>query len=1495
MNLPKNNCWMAILPFVAAVLLLAPQARAGETDIKTASSLMDNGLYVEAAKALLKVVERQGDDASPAELRMLGECYYQIKDFGNARTYYARALPRQTSQKATIVCESRLAIVDYRLGDMSGAEDRIANFIRKYPNDDRVGPLSVIRIRVLQNSALPPAEKIRKMQEQYDRMIVDKEKSGYYNVVLAAQALGDQYIEAGEEQKAASLFVSAVHQMRTLIADEKKAKRDLSTDMMQGVDGMALQLAKLYMGRKDWAEAQKWLENVTYVEDLVAQAKYLLAQIYYRNGNYVDASYMLSDDVLSKMPDGETKYSMYLLAAVCQREIKPPNLEKAKECLKQIPPTSASYAQAQCELGNIYRDQKDGEHAEGHYLAAVKDPQYEPVARFNLGVINKERGDAVKGLAEADKKRREGFYKKAGEHFQELLMKYPVTDLAKQARPLVAALQSQGVVVATESSDQERIAAWEKQIKEKPNTYEAAQAMLAMAQHYARAVVDPRTRAVTKAPDWEACAKACLPLVESQTPYANVTPERWREMRRRALFILARAELGSLPSGASSRRLRAQVEPVRMATGGSTERALKRLTEAQSLLPDQAATDESRDIEYAIIETMLKSDNKAVRDQGEKRYADREPRYGNDPVFQQLAVITADWLDDHGSYELAARTYRTVARKTNMDRDNVQQLLRLAGISYGRGGRALIETRDKSASLAFQLQPRSVIQTGGGNAALKAPVFQLSKRILWEQEGPDLSAAAAIARVSREFETPFVWAPDEAPGSIAAYLKQRMIPRAQLKTWRETASLAKVLGDILDLTQCDVDFDLGVSGGTPTFKPKGDAAPGTVENPAIEIFMRNRERFAALARPYGSFSSAHGNSTMLFGILKRVEELTGGRMLWGEGIPKDEVLSREFKEIPGIPGNANTTCRNVLDQVLPAVGLQYKVVAQDNGRELILESIKCFDELRRFGADSLYAEDAMFNIGVNLYILKDYGKMKLLLREYLKTYDNPAYAHYYDACFWLGRLFEIEHNYREALKYYTLAAEEKVVLYRPAVGVALPTLADVKKRLSYETLFNLSRKVSGAFTDAKLQSDFRTFVRFHTNMELGLDPSAQTIELPINRPAFVGVPCIDVLYDVMVALGLDLRTENGDKDVAEKAYYRLAVVYKEDNLMREALENLQTLLGRFPSTSRTVDALQLKLEILKGLRDYDQVLATIDQIQVASAGRIEDCKLDYERGRVYFDLCSYTNAEACFTKALSASKDPDEWVLIREALAQTYLRQGHREREALTLCRDNRQYETSALRQSVYAMMIHWLEYATSQPPRSRKPLPPQEAEFIVTYEKLSGAQRAEMSQNELARATWTYYALAMEDLVDSNTVAALTKLDAVSESPDNALAAESLYQSAQIYVGMGDIQKARECLEHLLFSTKTVEPIVKATYELARCLKASNDDDGAFRRMSELVSRYGASPYAERIRQDPLYRQKAPAPATTNASAGAAASGTRSAVISAGATTTNAGGVQRP
>jgi tetratricopeptide (TPR) repeat protein len=221
-------------------------------------------------------------------------------------------------------------------------------------------------------------------------------------------------------------------------------------------------------------------------------------------------------------------------------------------------------------------------------------------------------------------------------------------------------------------------------------------------------------------------------------------------------------------------------------------------------------------------------------------------------------------------------------------------------------------------------------------------------------------------------------------------------------------------------------------------------------------------------------------------------------------------------------------------------------------------------------------------------------------------------------------------------------------------------------------------------------------------------------------------------------------------------------------------------------------------------------------------------------------------------------------------MAQTYLRIGGRERDVLTLYRHNLQYETSALRQSICAMIIYWLDFAVSPTPRERKALPPHEAEFMALYEKSTDAQRAEMSPNDLARATWVYYALGRMDLVESNTVAALVKFDAASASPDNFLAAEALYQSALIYAEKGDLRQTRDCLEHLLFSTKAVEPTVKATYELARCLKAAGEFDLAFGRLNELVTRYPSSPYAALAREDPLYLEKKKAePPSSSSTAG--------------------------
>jgi tetratricopeptide (TPR) repeat protein len=1253
--------------------------------------------------------------------------------------------------------------------------------------------------------------------------------------------------------------------MRSLIASLRGDGKPVPKDLLQGVDGMSLQIAKHQMERKDYGEAQKWLENVSYDEDSLAQAKYLLAQLAYQKREYGQVLFLLQDDLVAKTPDSDAKWGMCMLAGFSWRDCRMPDLEKAKEFLKKVPASFSGYAQAQHGLGDIYRDQKDPDRAEPHYLQSVKNPKYAPEALFLLAQIYKDRADATKPKTDEEKKARELLLRKAGVFVQELMVKYPLTDVAKQAKAMVAALQAQGVAIEAEVTEEEKIAAWEKAAREKSGTSEAAQALLSLAQHHSRTVADPKTRAVIRAPNWSACADACRPIIASAQPFADVSAERWQELSARARYYLGRAELGSLPPGASAKRLqRTAVEPVRIPAGGSAARAIEHFREAQRLTPEKQQPDFHRELEYSILEAMLKAEDRAVREEGEKRYAELETKYGSDPNYQRLAIVTADWLDDHGQHDVAGRTYRAIARKANLDREEVLHLLHLAGVSYGKAGRAMLESGSQSANLAFLVQPRAAIRTTVSIFRAFAP-FQNVKRIVWEREGPDPTAAEVLARVSREFGVPFVWNPDPVEGSVDDYLKRKTIPRATLGEWREPRSLERYYTWLVDTNRFAVDFDLGASGGAPTLAAKNGEGEQDVK--ALEIYDPSRPRFPALARPYGAFAETHRGPAMLFTIAKRIEEVTGARIVWSEGIQKDEALSREFRELPGVANNASVSCEEALRVVLEAVGLRYEVIRRDRSREMLIESNDCFDELRRFGADSTYAEDAMFNIAVNLYAMKEYGKMKLLLREYLKTFDSPSFAHHYDACFWLGRLFEIDRNFRDAVKHYSLAAEERVVLFRPKSGTPAPTLDELKARLSYETLFNLSRKGSGSFKDTKLEA-FLSFIRFNTNVEIALDPSARGLESALNRNSFMGVPCLDLLHGAMVDLGLDLRTENGDPDVAEKAYYRIALVYKEDNLMREALEYVNTMLTRFPKSARRPDALKLKLDIFKGLKDYSSVLATIEELKAAAKGKIEAFRLDYEMGRIYFDLCDYAAAEQNFSLALSGTQDRDEWLKIREALAVTYLRMTNRWSDALSTYRNITQYENSPVRQSVDALMIWFLECVTAQPP-AKKPLPEKEAEFMKMYTALSDKERGDMGPNEIARATWVYYAAGLVDLlVDTNSVAALEKFDAAAASPDGFLSGEALYEAARIHVSRGRFGKARNTLEHLLFTTKAVEPLVKATYLLSQCLKSSGEYDGAFRRLTDLVTRFPISPYAEMARQDSLYIERTPKPAESGAAA---------------------------
>ena len=67
--------------------------------------------------------------------------------------------------------------------------------------------------------------------------------------------------------------------MNGLITQMKADKRPIPTDLLRGFDSMSLQVAKHYIGQKDWNQAEKWLGNVNYVPELTLQAKLVRGQV----------------------------------------------------------------------------------------------------------------------------------------------------------------------------------------------------------------------------------------------------------------------------------------------------------------------------------------------------------------------------------------------------------------------------------------------------------------------------------------------------------------------------------------------------------------------------------------------------------------------------------------------------------------------------------------------------------------------------------------------------------------------------------------------------------------------------------------------------------------------------------------------------------------------------------------------------------------------------------------------------------------------------------------------------------------------------------------------------------------------------------------------------------------------------------------------------------------------------------------------------------------
>jgi tetratricopeptide (TPR) repeat protein len=398
--------------------------------------------------------------------------------------------------------------------------------------------------------------------------------------------------------------------------------------------------------------------------------------------------------------------------------------------------------------------------------------------------------------------------------------------------------------------------------------------------------------------------------------------------------------------------------------------------------------------------------------------------------------------------------------------------------------------------------------------------------------------------------------------------------------------------------------------------------------------------------------------------------------------------------------------------------------------------------------------------------------------------------------------------------------------------------------------------VSGEFKDMTL-AQLARWIELSARVDTRLDASAAAVAQVIDRAAFHGVPGFRVLCDTLDGLGLSFRVENVDPEAAEKAYYRLALVYRRDNQMDLALENCEHLLDRYPKSARTRDVNKLKVDIYRGLRDYRKVLATLEELRRTATDEQEKRSLANELAAMYFDLADYKRAAESFRAALATSKDPGEAAAIRAAYARCLFRDGDYE-NAKTQYAELAKAPGSATSSLVNGLMLFYLKFQAGEV--EEREFPADAMKLALAYEKLSDAQRGNVSSTDLIRVTWTYYVLGLIDSKKGRLEPALEKLKAAAESPDDILAGEAGVRQAQIHIQRDQFQKAREALEYMLLSVRSSESsesIVRGTYLLGVCLEKMDRPAKATERFQEVVDRYPGSPYAELARQHPSYRSK--------------------------------------
>lgn len=1401
-----------------------------------ATSFFGNKQYNDAIKVLLEDLKGRGDSQCGKHYLMLGECYHMTGQNEAAWSNFVKAEQNLPEGRDRILSEYRLAICAFKLNDLRGSLDRIDAFLKKRPDEPLVGKLLAYKMLILSRKGAMAEKDIVALHEQIQQNI---KKYDYATGMEADQILCDFYRKTGREEQAQGVYARIVQNFRQVISELRGSGQPVPAGFEKSHDNAALQLGVICLEKKQAGEAVKWLENVRYDPGMVQKARLLLARAAYERADYNAVLSYLSDRAfLDAVPAGSLRSDMHLLLGLAEKNRPGRDVSRAEQWLKQVEPGAKGFAQSQAALADMYREAGLIDSAVKAYQNVVAVPDHAPGALFHLGSIYLNQA-----TNSADEKASVELCKKAAGLFSDLFVKYPLSPFTKRARDKAEILAARGIDVSFSKNDEDNLRTWQKTAQEQKGSMEGAHALMSIVRMMFKSIVDEKTGRYVKAPNYAVCASACDRLLDENTYSGKGFDEAsWKSLKGEAYYYRGLCEIASVARPAVEKS--DETKPVYVENALPTN-AIVAFTKAKELI-DPKQLDLVKGIELGLLESLFKSDSEDDRLAGEKKFQQMEADYGTDQRFQKLALDLAEWYKDRNRFPEAAKQYAGVAdRGKNMAEEDLLKLRYTAGALYSKAAYEAEQKKD-ALNFAIYIYPKEVVEITDDIRKTYSPLGK-TIQVQWQKKGKTMSARDALVAISKAAGIPFVWIQDRG-NSMASYLND-----TKLTLTNGLYTVNQALDLVLDPVNHRLVFDIGLTGAKPTIERPAAVADDPEAQQAwkvIEVYdaRQGESRFKPLTRNFGAWRNHFwGKSVLLYTVFQKLEEAGGARILWADGIEKQDKLAVEYKQLPGIAVNANVRCGQALESVLQPLELKYRIVPRQIAADYYEAAKDQFNKIRQVNPKTTYGERSLFSLALNYYNQREYDKMKVILREYLKLFDNPSHDYYRQACFWVGWAFENEKRYREACDYYARATEERLVLYKPGQDEKPLLREQLRKQLSYDSQFALGERAKGILKDRSV-AEFADFIRLNGRINIRLEPSAQTLDKRVNREEFKDIPVFDLLCETLEQLGLSFRVENMDPEIAERAYYRMASAYKKDNLMPQALENCNALLSRYPDTVRRHDTYKLMLDIYKGLKDYRNVIATLEELKKSSSDEVQKYEFDFETGSIYFDMAAYAKAAEMFKAALAGAKRDSDRRNIREAYGKALMRNGNLD-EALVQYETLGQEEGEPLQEFVNKLIVFHLKHALSK--ADEKQFPEEAEKYIQGYQKLPDAKRNALSQEEFVKATWIYYVKAFVDLKNGRQAAAMEKLNAVITSPDDSLAADAAYQLGLLQMEQKQYAAARQMFEYLLFATRSPESAVRATYTLGTCLQKMGQADKAASRFAQVEERYPLSPYVALIRKD--------------------------------------------